>query len=77
MLGHLEALGVTIMTKLGVFTQRPRITVPEARKLLGSKHIHLNDDQVQDLIATLTLIARNNLKYLGSNNVQGSDSIES
>jgi len=39
----------------------PKMTVSEARKLLGRKYSHLSDDQVQDLVNCLTLFARKSL----------------
>jgi hypothetical protein len=36
---------------------QPLITVKEARKLLGAVSKDLSDDQVKDLIATLTSVA--------------------
>ena len=39
----------------------PKMTVTEARKLLGRKYSHLDDDQVQNIINTLTLMARKSL----------------
>jgi hypothetical protein len=64
------------MNDLGIISAKPRITVPEARKLLGSEFRHLSDGQVQDIILALTLLAKNNLHYIGSNNTHGSDSIK-
>lgn len=64
------------MTELDIFTPKPRISVLEARKLLGSKFKHLSDNQVIELVLTLTLIARKNLEVLGSKNTHGYDSIE-
>ena len=54
---------------------KPLITVGEARKLLGSDCKHMSDDQVQEVIHTLTLIARKYLQKNSSNKVFG-DSIE-
>lgn len=56
---------------MDIFVQRPRISVLEARKLLGSKYNHLSDDQVKDIVLTLTLLARNNLEITGSKNSLG------
>jgi len=56
---------------------KPLITVPEARKLLGSDCRRMNDDQVQEVIITLTLLAREFLKTNSSNNSFGTDIIES
>lgn len=42
------------------------LTVKEARKLLGSKYDHLNDDQIREIIVTLTLIARKQIENIGS-----------
>lgn len=42
------------------------IGVKEARKLLGRKYGHLNDDQIGEIILVLTLIARDYLENLGS-----------
>lgn len=39
----------------------PKTTILEARKLLGRKYDNLTDDQVQDIIVTLTLLARKSL----------------
>ncbi len=64
------------MSNLGISTARPRITVPDARRLLGSEYRQLSDDQVQDIIVTLTLLAKKNLQYVGSKNTYGSDTIE-
>jgi hypothetical protein len=46
----------------------PQMTVREARKLLGRKYSHLDDDQIRNLILNLTVIARDYLKNIGSNN---------
>lgn len=67
MLAHLKALGEQAVLEMDYSTVRPRLSVGEARKLLGSKYRHLNDNQVQDLVMILTLVARNNLKTKGSN----------
>ncbi len=40
----------------------PKTTIVEARKLLGRKFKHLDDNQVQEIIVTLTLLAKNSLK---------------
>ena len=47
--------------------QAPPISLKEARKLLGTQGALLDDDQVRDVIATLTHIARISLQELGSN----------
>lgn len=39
----------------------PKLTVKEARKLLGRKYSHKDDTQIQEIIITLTLIARKQL----------------
>lgn len=39
----------------------PKTTIVEARKLLGRKYSHLTDDQVQEIIVTLTMLARKSL----------------
>ena len=59
--GHLEVLGALEMIDLHQLQEPPKITVIEAKKLLGRKYAHLNDDQVQDIVNTLTLIARKSL----------------
>lgn len=43
------------------------ITVQEARKLLGSDGKELSDDQIRDLVDTLSLMASTHLINLGSN----------
>jgi len=63
------------MNELGTINTKPRITIPEARKLLGSKFRHLDDDQVQEIIIALTLLARSNLQYISSNNTHGNGTI--
>ena len=40
----------------------PETTTTEARKLLGRRYSHLSDTQIQDIIVTLTLLARKSLK---------------
>lgn len=62
MLVHLEALGRLPMLESNYVQDPPRMTTLEARKLLGRKYSHLADDQIQELINTLTLIARKSLK---------------
>jgi hypothetical protein len=57
-------------------TLTPLITVAEARKLLGSDCKHMCDDQVQEVIITLTLMARKYLKSNSSNKAFGNDTIE-
>lgn len=47
------------------------ITVKEARKLLGKDSGELTDNQVSEIISTLTLIAREYLYKSGSNNLHG------
>jgi len=37
---------------------KPVISLKEARKALGRRYIDLSDDQVQEIVNTLTLIAR-------------------
>lgn len=44
----------------------PKLTVREARKLLGRKYSHKDDTQIQEIIITLTLIARKQLGISGS-----------
>lgn len=56
---------------------KPLITIREARKLLGSDCKHLGDDQVQEVITILTLIARESLMTRSSKIVLGSDTIKS
>lgn len=75
-MSHIERLQGYLMPESHIPQFRPRITVPEARKLLGSRYKHMTDNQVLDLIVMLTMLARNNLEYLGSNKSLGSDTIE-
>ena len=42
--------------------ESPKMTISEARKLLGRKYNHMDDTQIQELINTLTLMARKQLK---------------
>lgn len=76
MLGLLKALYECRMKNSIIPAFKPLITVAEARKLLGSDCKHMNDDQVQEVIVTLTLIAKNYLKSNSSNNSFGNDTIE-
>jgi hypothetical protein len=50
------------MDELDKLTRKPETTIVEARKLLGRKYTYMSDNQVQDLIVSLTLIARKSLK---------------
>lgn len=47
------------------------ITVKEARKILGAQASTLSDTQVQDIIGTLTLLAKQYIGQTGSKNKQG------
>lgn len=47
------------------------ITVGEARKLLGKEGSSLSDDQVSELITTLSLLAKQFLRKNGSKKVRG------
>ncbi|MDQ5913930.1 MAG: hypothetical protein QG623_549 [Patescibacteria group bacterium] len=47
-------------------TQKPSTSVVEARKILGRRYNHFSDDQVQEIIISLTHIARKSLACLGS-----------
>ena len=58
-----------------ITTYKPLITVKEARKLLGSKFKSLDDNQVQELINNLSLMARKSLKIVGSKNTHGCDNL--
>ena len=49
------------MFEAGNSPEQPKMTVREARKLLGRKYGHLSDYQVQEIINTLTLVARKSL----------------
>lgn len=64
------------MDYLRIPAPKPTITVLEARKLLGSDSKQLTDTQVQDLIRTLTLIARDSLNINSSKILEGNDIIE-
>lgn len=50
---------------------KPVITVKEARKLLGLEARNLSDDQVIEIIALFTLIAKTELRKIGANNTLG------
>lgn len=50
------------------FLESPTVTITEARKYLGSKYSHLSDNQVQDIIIHLTLLARNAMNNKVPNN---------
>lgn len=47
------------------------ISVKEARKLLGNTSRSLSDDQVRDLIMSLTLLARSQITKISSNKELG------
>lgn len=71
MLEHLEALqGLTMFEGYKLLIP-PKTTVGEARKLLGRKYSHLSDDQITEMILTLTLMARSHIENTGSNNQLG------
>lgn len=46
----------------------PLISIKEARKLLGKESRQLDDNQIRDIIITLSLIAREYLKISSSKN---------
>lgn len=54
------------LTSLG--ESPPLISIKEARKLLGNESRNLDDDQIRDIIITLSLIARQSLKINSSKN---------
>lgn len=53
------------------FSYAKSISIKEARKLLGSSARTLSDDQVQVIITTLTLMARQHFRNSGSKNGLG------
>lgn len=53
--------------RYSVMSKAP-ITIGEARKLLGSKSKALSDDQVQDIISLLSLMAKRYLSKVSSKN---------
>lgn len=59
---HIEPLGIAVLDNQGNLSFPPKTTIVEARKLLGRKYSHLTDTQVQEIVVTLTLLARNTLK---------------
>ncbi len=71
MLGRIKALGRLAMIKYSIPTAEPLITVKEARKLLGSDCKYMDDTQVQEIISTLRLLARDQLHNYGSKNAYG------
>lgn len=50
---------------------KPSISIKEARKILGKDSQVLSDDQVSEIIITLSLIAREYLHKSGSNKTYG------
>lgn len=50
---------------------RASYSVKEARKILGKGSKQLNDAQIQDIICTLTLLARKHMCYNGSKKALG------
>lgn len=54
------------MHKGNLFTPKQRITVKEARKLLGKPGRSMTDDQIKEVIEQLTLIAKHSLRYNSS-----------
>lgn len=51
------------------------ITINEARKMLGSKFSDMSDNQIQEIVQELTLIANLQARDLGSQKCVGSDII--
>ena len=49
------------------------ISINEARKLLGNKNLDLSDNQVEEIIKYLSLIAEN---YLGKNSSKKQQGVE-
>lgn len=52
--------------ELGLLTHTNLVSVPKARRILGSLTQDLSDDQVKDLVHSLHLLAREQLCYNGS-----------
>jgi ribonuclease HIII len=65
-----------IMDYLRIPPPKHTITVLEARKLLGSDSKSLTDTQVQEIIRTLSLIARRFLNAESSKITEGNDIIK-
>ena len=41
---------------------KPNVSVMEAREILGSDALHLTDKEIEEIIATLDLLAKNSLE---------------
>lgn len=52
--------------ELGSISYNNQISVPKARRILGSLSKDMSDNQVRELVQTLHLIARDQLCYIGS-----------
>jgi len=76
MLAAIRALKAISMLESRILPTQPIMTVKEARKLLGSDSKQLPDTQVQELILTLTLMARKTLNINSSKILEGNDIIE-
>ncbi len=44
------------------------ITIKEARKMLGREAKYLSDDQIQEIVAILSLLSKNYIRNNGSKN---------
>jgi len=47
------------------------VSITSARKLLGKEALSMSDDQIKDLIFTLTLVAKQYLRYNSSKKALG------
>lgn len=53
----------------GVFSLEQHVSISKARRILGTLADDLSDDQIQDMLNYLTLLAREKLWYNGSKKV--------
>jgi hypothetical protein len=61
------------MGKPPLFNQKPLISVSEARKLLGEDARGLSDNQIEEIINNLSLLAKKYLQNSGSKNKVGTN----
>lgn len=55
----------------------PQTTIVEARRILGSRYKLMTDDQIKDIVLTLTLIGRKQIQTKGSKKAYGNVNIHS
>ena len=53
----------------GIFSLEEQVSISKARRILGTLADDLSDDQIQDMLHYLTLLAREKLWYNGSKKV--------